>query len=354
VASTPATTGSGTRGGRGGAASRGPTIADVAARAGVGAGTVSRVLNDGPVSAPTRARVLAAMNELAYRPHAGARALASGATGTLGMVIPFFTHPSAVERVRGVLDAMATTTRELVLCNVAHPDQRDEYLGRRAPLDRTDGLLIVSLSPRDDEADAFLRAGFPVVLVDAHHPRLPRVVTDDVRGGMLATQHLLELGHERIAFVGDTSDPRYGFMASRLRLLGYRQALREAGVPVHRGLVRHGPHGRQVAHRLTRELLSLSRPPTAIFAASDTQALGVLEAAGFEGFAVPEDLSVVGYDNLEVTPYVGLTTVCQPLQESGRRGVERLLAGLRGEDDGPLEEALDLELKVRRTTAPPR
>jgi len=331
-----------------------PTIADVARRAGVGVGTVSRVLNEGQVSQATRTRVLAAMDELAYRPQASARALASGATGTLGMVIPFFTHPSAVERVRGVLAAMAATDHELVLCNVADPAQRDAYLGRRAPLDRTDGLLVVSLSPRDDEAEAFLRAGFPVVLVDAHHARLPRIVTDDRLGGALATRHLIELGHERIAFVGDTSDPRYGFVASRLRLEGYRHALEAAGLPFRRTLRREGPHGREVAHRLTRELLSLPRPPTAIFAASDTQALGVLEAAGFEGFAVPGDLSVVGYDNLEVAPYVGLTTVCQPLQESGRRGVERLLAVLRGEDGGPLEEQLELVLEVRRTTGPPR
>jgi LacI family transcriptional regulator len=316
--------------------------------------TVSRVLNHGQVSAPTRARVLAAMNDLAYRPNAGARALASGSTGTLGMVIPFFTHPSAVERLRGVLDAMKTTSHELVLCNVADPAQRDEYLGRRAPLDRVDGLLIVSLPPRDAEVDALARAGVPVVLVDAHHPRLPRVVTDDVYGGVLATRHLLELGHERIAFIGDTSDPGFGFVASGRRFAGYRQALAAAGVPVRRSLRREGSHGRSTAHRLTRELLSLRRPPTAIFAASDTQALGVLEAAGFEGFAVPDDLSVVGFDDLEVAPYVGLTTVCQALLESGRRGVERLLAALRGDDDGPLEEQLELSLKVRRTTGPPR
>jgi DNA-binding LacI/PurR family transcriptional regulator len=110
-----------------------------------------------------------------------------------------------------------------------------------------------------------------------------------------------------------------------------------------------------VAHRLTRELLSLDEPPTAIFAASDTQALGVLEAARFEGFDVPGDLSVVGFDDIEVAPYLGLTTVRQPLEDSGRRGVERLVAALGDDDDGlPLEERLELSLEVRRTTAPPR
>jgi LacI family transcriptional regulator len=339
---------------RGGAQVPPPTIADVAARAGVGVGTVSRVLNEGQVSEPTRARVLAAMSDLAYRPYAAARALASGATATVGMVIPCFTDPSAVERLRGVLDAMRTTSYELVLCNVADPAERDEYLGRRAPLDRVDGLLIVSLAPRDGEVEAFARAGVPVVLLDAHHPRLPRIVTDDVHGGLLATRHLVELGHERIAFIGDTYDPGFGFVASTQRFAGYRQALAEAGLPVTRALHREGSHGRSTAHRLTRELLSLRRPPTAIFAASDTQALGVLEAAAVEGFAVPDDVSVVGFDDLEIAPYVGLTTVRQPLEESGRRGVERIMAVLRGDDDGPLEQRLELTLKVRRTTGPPR
>ena len=330
------------------------TIADVAQRAGVGASTVSRVLNDGQVSAPARERVLEAMDELAYRPQASARALASGSTGTLGMVIPFFTHPSAVERVRGVVAAMDESPFELVVCNVANPAQRDEYLGPRAPIDRSDGLLVISLAPSDDEVAALLAREAPVVLVDAHHPRLPRVVVDDVRGGELATRHLLELGHERIAFLGDTTDPRYGFVSSRQRFAGYCNALAAAGIPLRHRLQRLGPHGRNVAHRLTNELLSLDEPPTAIFAASDTQALGVLEAAGYEGVSVPEELSVIGFDDLEVSPYVGLTTVSQPLHESGRRGVERLLSIIDGEDPGPLEERLELHLEVRRTTAPPR
>jgi LacI family transcriptional regulator len=333
---------------------RAATIADVAARAGVGSSTVSRVLNGGRVSATARARVVAAIDELAYRPQASARALVWGATGTLGMIIPFFTNPSAVERVRGVLAAVDQTPFELIVCNVADAAQRDAYLGARAPLDRTDGLLIVSLAPTDDEAAALRRAGVPVVLVDADHRDLPRLVADDARGGTLATRHLLDLGHERIAFLGDATEPGLGFVSSARRFTGYCEALRAAGVPVRRELRREGPHGRPVAHRLTRELLSLPDPPTAVFAASDTQALGVLEAASFEGFDVPGDLSVVGYDDLEVAAYVGLTTVRQPLEESGRRGVERLVAAVRGEDRAPLEEELELELVVRRTTGPPR
>jgi LacI family transcriptional regulator len=331
---------------------RSATIADVAARAGVGASTVSRVLNDGQVSHKARTRVLAAMNELDYRPLASARSLVTGSTATLSLVIPFFTHPSAVERVRGVLAAVDATDYDLVICNVASMAQRDEYLGRGAPLDRSDGMLIVSLAPRDDEVDAFVRAGAPVVVLDAFHPKLPCLRIDDVAGGVLATRHLIELGHRRIAFVGDRPEPGLGFVSSERRRDGYSHALREAGLPVLPELQRVGPHGREVAHRLTTELLTLDEPPTAIFAASDTQALGVIEAAGFEGFDVPGDLSVIGFDDIEVAPYVGLTTVHQPLEESGRRAVARLVGLMDDESSRPHEERLELTLKIRRTTAP--
>jgi LacI family transcriptional regulator len=327
------------------------TIAEVATQAGVGASTVSRVLNGGQVSPKARARVLSAIQDLDYRPSASARSLVTGSTGTLALVIPFFTHPSAVERMRGVLTAVDRAGFELVVCNVATPAHRHEYLGRRAPLDRSDGLLITSLTPTDAEADAFLRRRAAVVLLDAHHPRLPSISIDDIEGGALATRHLIELGHERIGFVGDRPQPDFGFVASERRRAGYRQALREAGLPVGPELEREGPHGRLVAHRLTRELLSLETPPTAIFAASDTQALGVLEAARCEGFDVPGDLSVVGFDDIEVAPYVGLTTVHQPLENSGARGIERLVGALCGEPGEPLDERLELELVVRSSTA---
>jgi LacI family transcriptional regulator len=329
------------------------TISDVATRAGVGVGTVSRVLNGGPVSPARREKVLAAIEQLGYRPSASARALARGRKGVVGVVVPFFTHPSAVERMRGVMEGLGGSPLELIVFNVGSPEHRDRHLERLRTLHQVDGVLVISLSPHDHEVEAFRRAGMPVVLLDAEHPLLPRVVTDDVRGGELATEHLLALGHRRIAFMGDDSDPRYGFVSSARRLEGHRRALRAAGLPAPREYRREGPHGRAIAHRLTRELLGLPDRPTAIFAASDTQALGVLEATTAAGLDVPGDLSVVGFDDLEVSAYVGLTTVRQALRDSGRRGAELLLAAVEGRAPAPLEEVLPLELVARRTAGPP-
>ena len=326
----------------------------MAARAAVGVGTVSRVLNGSAhVSTKTRAKVLVAIEELGYRPDQNARSLARGRRGAVGVVVPFFTHPSAVERLRGVLEVMGEDPIQVVAFNVATLEQRRRQLTQLRMLDQTDGVLIMSLSPQPEDAEALRRSGIRVVLVDAEHPDMSRVVIDDVHGGWLATQHLVTLGHRQIAFVGDDWPPGYGFTAAACRHQGYLNALDEAGLSAPEAYYRKGPYGRVTAHRLTRELLALPEPPTAIFAASDTQAFGVLEALTGAGLTVPGDVSVVGFDDLEVAAYVGLTTVRQPLQLSGQRGIQLLLASLRHGPGPPVEERLPLELIVRNTTAPP-
>lgn len=336
------------------------TMRDVATLAGVGVGTVSRVLNESPlVSAATRQKVLAAIEQLDYHPNPIARGLSLGRTLTIGVVVPFHTtaayypHPSVVDRLRGIVARLSGSRYNLAIFNVETPAQRDEHFRELARGDRADGLLIVSLPPRDDEVERFQHAGLPVVLVDTHHPRLPRVVIDDVRGGALATRHLLALGHRRIAFVGDPAENPYGFTSSLHRQTGYLRALAETDSAPRSDYIKLGPHGRQEAQRLAAELLALPEPPTAIFAASDIQALGVIEAAEQAGRRVPADLSVIGFDDLEIAAYLGLTTVRQPLHRSGVRGAELLLPALDRGTLGPSEEVLPLELAIRRTTGPP-
>lgn len=330
------------------------TISDVATHAGVGAGTVSRVLNDSPrVSTDTRARVLAAIELLDYRPNPLARGLSRGRSQTIGVVVPFFTHPSAVERLRGVATAMSPSRYDLVLFNVESPIHRDEHFASLTRRDRADGLLVLSLPPPPSDLARLTASGVPVVLVDARG-EAPAVVTDDVEGGRIATRHLVELGHERIAFIGDHPNSAFGFTSSEQRQQGWAEVLRDIGVRNRKGLLRHGPHDRETGCELVADLLSLRHPPTAVFAASDMLALGALEAARRGGLRVPEDLSVVGFDDIELSGYVGLTSVRQPLFESGRLGASLLLEALeQGVVHESVEHQLDLELVVRSTTAPP-
>ncbi len=331
------------------------TIADVAAHAGVGAGTVSRVLNDSPrVSDSTRARVLAAIELLDYRPNPLARGLSRGRCQTLGVVVPFFTHASAVERLRGVAAALDGSRYDLVLFNVESPVHRDEHFATLTRRDRADGLLIMSLPPPTPSLARLANAGVPVVLLDTAAPGVAAVVTDDVEGGRLASHHLLALGHERIAFIGDDPDNPLGFTAGRNREAGYRQTMADAGVEIPAGYVCHGPHVRAIARRLAEQLLARRDQPSAVFASSDAQALGVLEAARAAGLDVPGDLSVVGFDDVEVSSYAGLTTVRQPLFESGRLAARILLDALdNGHLPEPREHRLSLDLIERSTTGPP-
>ena len=323
------------------------TIARVAALAGVGVGTVSRVLNDsGAVSASTRRRVEEAIDALGYEPSAAARALSTGRTMSIGVVAPFLTEPSVVERLRGVARRVADADYRLVLLDVERPDRLYDSVGAFAVNGRVDGLLVVSLAL----PEGFRPGSVPIVLVDRRSDRLPGVYIDDEAGGRLATEHLLELGHTRIGFVGDVEENPYGFDSSAHRRRGFEAALRDAGVTPDPTLVRTAPHGRDAARAMARELLGSAAPPTAIFAASDAQALGVLEAAEAASVSVPDRLSVVGFDDLEVARYAHLTTVAQPLEQSGARGVDLLLDALAG--GTPRSEQLDCELVVRATTAP--
>src|SRR5262245_15733926 len=330
------------------------TISDVAAYAGVGVSTVSRVLNDSPrVSETTRARVLEAMAALEYRPNPLARGLSRGRSQTIGVVVPFFTHASAVERLRGVAAALGGSRYDLVLFNVESPIHRDDYFAALTRRDRADGLLVLSLPPRESDLVRLEAAGVPVVLVDARGKDVSMVVTDDAEGGRLATRHLLALGHERIGFIGEDPSNVFGFTASPARERGYRETLESAGLEYRNDYVRYGPHERTIAQRLTEQLLARRDRPTAVFASSDVQATGVLAAARAAGMRVPDDLSVIGFDDIELSAYAGLTTVRQPLFESGRLGAQLLLDALahNGASE-PITKELGLELVERSTTGP--
>jgi len=331
------------------------TIADVAAKAGVGVATVSRVLNGrANVRPATRAKVLDAIEALKYRPNPLARNLSLRRTHVIGVVVPFFTSPSAVERVRGVVAGLARSPYDLMLFDIESDERREHAFQLFDRGDRSDGLLMISLIPPDDEVERLRAARLPCVLVDAPHPGVPCVVIDDVHGGEVGTSHLIELGHRRIGFIGDKSPDPFRFAASRDRTRGYERALARAGIELRPEYVRDGTQSHHVARSTAIDLLRLPQRPTAVFAASDQQALGVLEAARILGIRVPEELSVVGFDDIDIAAHIGLTTVRQPLYESGRRGAElllQMLAGAAQQLGDHHAEQLPVELVVRSTTA---
>ncbi len=334
------------------------TIRDVARHAGVSVATASRALNGKDVVNPqTRDRILSVMEELGFAPSPAARRLSLGRTLTIGVVVSFLTRPQAAERLRGVDAVLTDSEFDLVIYNVETVRKRDQYLGNLAQSQRTDGLLVMSLPPPDVAIPALSRGLVPVVFIDVHTPSIaamPRVIGDDAGGGALAARHLLDLGHSAIGFIGDAIADPFGFTSSRDREDGLTRELAKAGISIPDAWIGHGAHGRYEARDLAHRMLGGSRRPTAIFTASDTQALGVIAAAREIGLHVPDDLSVIGYDDIEAADYVGLTTVRQQLLESGRRGAEVLLSEIDSRSEEPTVVPLAPELVVRATTAPPK
>jgi DNA-binding LacI/PurR family transcriptional regulator len=327
-------------------------IADVAARAGVGVGTVSRVLNGSPhVREGTRGRVLEAIDQTKYRPSRLAAGLSRGAPASVAIVVPFLTRPSVVARLAGVIEVLDAEGYDTIVCNVETPSQRDRQVRMLAEGHRAAGAVVISLRLSAAQLAELADAGVRVVLVDVAVRGVPHTVVDDVRGGMMATRHLIARGHRRIAFIGDTPNGGLRFSSTSDRLRGYRMAMAQAGIPADPALVRRGPHGSAAAATMALRLFRLPQPPSAIFAASDTQAMGVLSAAEAVGLPVPASLSVIGFDDIETAAQLGLSTVRQPLRESGERCATRLCTLLRGGAADPLREVLPLEVVARRSTA---
>jgi DNA-binding LacI/PurR family transcriptional regulator len=332
------------------------TIADVAADAGVGVGTVSRVVNGSKqVRAATLRTVLDSIDRLGYRPSHAAAALVRGTPRTVAVIVAHLTRPSTVVRVASALAVLEEQGYDTIVCNVNAPLERDRHLEALLPTHRADGVLAICLPFSREQLDQFSRSGVALVTVDAANRGVPQTVIDDVLGGRLATEHLIGLGHRRIGFVGDMTFSKppagLGFTSSAHRLRGYKQALAAADIEAEAGLIQQGPHDAASAAEHAAQLLKSSDPPSAIFAASDTQAIGVLAAADRLGVAVPDQLSVVGFDDIESAAFLRLSTIRQPLNLSGAEGARRLCSLLRGERVHPLRQELPIELIARASSA---
>lgn len=325
------------------------TILDVAAQAEVGVGTVSRVLNNSPnVSDATRAKVKAVIAELDYRPSPVARALSSGKTASLPILATNITLPSVTQRIRGILEVV-DEVHELVLCQVSEPAQRFDFVDRHAVRQPAFGAFTISVDLGAAEVESFRASDVPVVSIDHQVEGVPSIVIDDERAIGHAAQHLLDLGHTRIGFLGDANTGDYRSRASETRRRSYRAAIEAAGIEWTESYEATVADGKKKA---AASLLSQKLPPTAIIADADSTALCVLAVARGMGLRVPSDLSVVGFDDVWAADAAGLTTVAQPLEESGRLGAKTLFRAARGEQV-PMVTTLETKLIERETTAPP-
>jgi LacI family transcriptional regulator len=330
------------------------TIYDVARAAGVGIGTVSRVLNASEqVNPETRARVLAAIDSLGFVPKVEALARARKQIGRVGVLTPFFTSDSFVDRLRGIVAALAGQSYELVVYDVASEAQRDGYLASLALTRRVDGLIVIGLPLDAPTVQRLQTHNVPTVAIlptaEGAQPSLVRIIHDDAAGGEMAAHYLLARGHRCCGYVGDSDVPAFTGTTRDHKLSGFRHTLVAAGAALPDAYVGLAPFGREPARRQALRLLDLPQPPTAIFAGSDTQAMGVLLAARERGLAVPGDLAVMGFDDVEHAEVLGLTTIAQQLKESGRLAVELLLGLLAGNEPETYELLLPFALVERAT-----
>ncbi|SDQ64841.1 transcriptional regulator, LacI family [Quadrisphaera sp. DSM 44207] len=326
------------------------TITDVAREAGVSVATVSKVVNGRyGVAARTTAHVQRVIEELGYESSLVARSLRSHRTNVLGILVADF-EPFSTEILKGVSRAIAGTGYELLAYSGG--GRAGQAGWERRSLSRLGGTLVdgaILVTP----TVVATGGSVPVIAVDPHAgpADTPTVDADNLTGALRATEHLLRLGHRRIAFLGGRPD----LESARLREEGYRTALRAAGVEVDPALVRVAEYRRELAAGPARELLTLPERPTAIFAANDLSAIGTMEVAVELGLSVPQDLSVVGFDDVPESALTTppLTTVRQPLQEMGAEAVRLLVGLLDGRGDGGTHVRLPTELVVRGSTRAP-
>ncbi len=334
-----------------------PTIKDVARVAGVSITTVSHVLNDTRfVSDELRTRVLAAMEELDYRPNVLARGLRRGETKTIGLVVPDNSNPFFAEIARTVEDVGFNAGYSVILCN------SDDNLAKEAAYvevliaKQVDGVVFIASGSSQEHLAALSQQGVPYVVVDREidGSLADVILVNNELGGYMATRHLIELGHQRIACITGPSQ----LTPSADRVHGYQRALREFGISEDEELVVPGDFRAQGGTVACEQLLQLGPPPSAIFACNDMMAIGVLRAARDAGLHVPGDLSVVGFDDIPLASVVSpaLTTVAQPITELARHSVRFLLARMQSShEDRPTQRVvLEPQLVVRDSCGPCR
>jgi LacI family transcriptional regulator len=331
------------------------TMAAIAELAGVSKPTVSKVMNGQPgVSAATRKRVERVIAEREYVRNGAARALSAGRVGSVNLVMSEVDSPYFVEIIRGVEETLERAELSMVLTTTHEEERRHRRWMARVIEHGTEGVILVLPDEHAVYVEELHRHGIPFAVVDDRGeslPDVPSVGATNFAGGFAATEYLLSLGHRRIAVIGGQP-----YKCTTARLAGYRAALQEAGVPVEPLLMQPGSFQAKAGYASANALLDVPEPPTAIFAGNDLQAMGVYRALYERGLRVPDDMSVVGFDDVPLVALLtpALTTVRQPVREMGALATRMLLRIVAGETLESARVELTTSLMVRESCAPPR
>jgi LacI family transcriptional regulator len=328
-----------------------PTIYDVARLAGVSTATVSRALNGtGQIAEATRATIDDAVAQLGYHPNNAARSLVTRSTQTIALLLPDITNPFYAALAGGVQERALESGHTMLLCTTEGDPEREEHYLSLLRAKQVDGVLVDGLVLPPARITRFVREGLPIVCLDRDidSTLVPLVQVNNRLGARLATEHLLSLGHTRIAHVAGAAELRI----SEERIAGYQDAHHVFGIPVDAELLAMGSFTEEGGYEATESLL-VGPSFTAVFAANDLSALGVLSALSESGRAVPDDVSVVGFDDLRLSRYTTppLTTVHQPAGEIARQATGLLLELAAGRTVDRMLHLLEPELVVRRSTA---
>jgi len=339
------------------------TLADIAAQASVTPMTVSRVMNrSGYVHAETRERVMRVAREMNYRRNGLARGLKRQRTETIGMVIGDIANPFAAELSRGVREVLEPRGYTLFICISEHTAKEDVQAFDSLADHRADGIIVATRASKsgNERLEELVNSGVPVSLIgrEFHHAHADIVSADNLKGGYEATNHLIKLGHKRIGFIGVSLTQ--GLRLKRFQ--GYLEAMKDNGLPVEDQLIVGGREAvgpmpgystEEMGYDGMIKLLELQERPTAVFARNDFTAMGALNAIKRAGLRIPEDIAIVGYDDIPLASHTSpaLTTVRQPTREQGRAAAEFLLRRVEGEREQPrAERTFQCELVIREST----
>lgn len=306
------------------------TIYDVAREAGVSPATVSRVLNEpSRVQEEKRKRVMDAIATLSFVPRAAAVAHARSLYKKIGVIAPFFTQPSFMQRLRGISSVLSGNHYEVVVYAIESTLELEEYVDMLSSSRRLDGLVVLCLDMREESVETLRSAGLPVCFVEADAPGFDSVIVENYEGGREAARFLYERGYRRPGFIGEASSRSYAVPATELRLRGFTDFMAERGISLDSRHVWLGEFSEETIERGFDQVLAVNDKPDCFFASSDMIAIRLMRHAAREGLRIPGDLGLVGFDDLDIAEYLNLSTVSQGLDESGRLAAEMILDRLK-------------------------